>query len=228
MLLTKRKRIGGRNASSSKKPPLGLLSCLLLAMALTAMCLLYSQHGLLEDTTSRYLDENLKNQQNVAMKLASVQVETTNKVPSASASFPLSFRDALVDCSSLKQTFAHVPDPNGVNNNNNNNNNSNNSNNNPSNNNAPKFVAHTHKTPRPYYVSLHDPAYDKTRALLLDKGRYYETTLQDRWSEILLQAPPGVRVLDVGGNIGYYSLFSASLGNFVIDTFEVGIPYTHI
>jgi predicted methyltransferase len=36
----------------------------------------------------------------------------------------------------------------------------------------------------------------------------------------LQKSPPKARVLDIGGNVGYYSLLSAASGAFVVDGFE--------
>lgn len=84
------------------------------------------------------------------------------------------------------------------------------------------IVATANQTPsqRHFAVSMHRKQFDKVRWAIYESRRYYEFALEEAWAEILRQAPPGSRVLDVGGNIGYYSLFSASLGEFVIDTFE--------
>lgn len=76
------------------------------------------------------------------------------------------------------------------------------------------------QTKKSFLIALHKKEHDKVRWDILRHGRYYEWNLEDIWSRLLSQAPPGSHVVDVGGNIGYYSLFSASLGNFVIDSFE--------
>lgn len=75
-------------------------------------------------------------------------------------------------------------------------------------------------THSPFYISLHDEKVDRTRWIIWSKRFYYEKVLERIWNSILLESPPGSHVIDVGGNIGYYSLVSASLGNFVIDAFE--------
>ena len=76
------------------------------------------------------------------------------------------------------------------------------------------------KTSNPFLISLHKQKHDKVRWDIFLYGRYYERALEDIWARILKSAPPGSHVVDVGGNIGYYSLFSASMGSFEIDAFE--------
>ena len=149
-----------------------------------------------------------------AMKLASLlftntelvdsnsKNSATGNLPEITANVPDAYRTALVDCAQLRQKHANVPDPNA------------------NEEDLSRYIAFTDKTRHPFYVSLHNFKYDKTRAIIKHRGRYYETVLQDRWGEILARAPPEARVLDVGGNIGYYALFSASFGPFAIDSFE--------
>lgn len=72
----------------------------------------------------------------------------------------------------------------------------------------------------PFYISLYDPDYDPVRAIMFQTFRYYESALDTAWEQVLRGSPSGSRVLDVGGNIGYHSLLSASLGKFHVDSFE--------
>ena len=156
-----------------------------------------------ENLLSTYLDIKKSNQGQKQGPLPQTVSVVTERLASPPQSSPKEYvQNALVDCSILRQKHAHVADPN------------------TKLANSSEFVAYTDKTPNPFYISLHTPRYDQTRILIKARGRYYETCQQDRWSEILQRAPPGVRILDVGGNIGYYSLFSASLGPFKVDTFE--------
>ena len=71
-----------------------------------------------------------------------------------------------------------------------------------------------------FYASVHDRTYDLTRwESLFEKGRYYEDEVHSRFIEILSNHPSSL-VLDVGANVGYYTLLSASLGHHVIG-FEI-------
>lgn len=71
-----------------------------------------------------------------------------------------------------------------------------------------------------YYISLHSRQYDHVRYnIVWQRGRYYETTVTDRFHAILRNEPPGL-VLDVGANVGVYTLLSASLGHSVA-SFEI-------
>lgn len=76
------------------------------------------------------------------------------------------------------------------------------------------------KTEHPFLIALHKQKHDKVRWDIVTYGRYYEWGLEDVWAKILKKALPGSHIVDVGGNVGYYSLFSAALGDFVIDSFE--------
>ena len=183
-----------------------------LLAVLTIGALTYSNRLATSSTdVTRYLDL-IKSDPEQAMKLvlddttAATTKSTSNAVgyqpETVVATIPDTYREALVDCAKIRQQHADVEDPN-----------------------ADiaereKYIAWTNRTMHPFYVSLHNFKFDSTRAVIKQRGRYYETVLQDRWGEILSKAPPDARVLDVGGNIGYYSLFSASFGPFAIDTFE--------
>ena len=72
-----------------------------------------------------------------------------------------------------------------------------------------------------FWISVHTPQYDPPRAKILTDGHYYEVELERIWRTILTQSPRGAIVLDVGANIGYFSLVSLALeGNFVVEAFE--------
>eukprot|EP00977_Amphora_coffeiformis_P005983 scaffold1276_cov162-Amphora_coffeaeformis.AAC.3 len=70
-----------------------------------------------------------------------------------------------------------------------------------------------------FYVSIHPRAYDPVRWFLYDKHRYYEYYTEHAWKDILEQqrrrrrrkATTAPHIVDVGGNIGYYALYSAAL-----------------
>jgi FkbM family methyltransferase len=67
-----------------------------------------------------------------------------------------------------------------------------------------------------FVVSLHNKEYDEVRwKTLMEEGKYYETEVHARFVEILKHQPRSY-VLDVGTNIGYYTLLSAALGHDVI------------
>jgi FkbM family methyltransferase len=61
--------------------------------------------------------------------------------------------------------------------------------------------------------------YDKMRKVIYDEGEYYEHSLTTIFARILKFAPPNSRVIDVGGNIGWFTLLSAAHGHHV-DVFE--------
>eukprot|EP00546_Thalassionema_frauenfeldii_P015099 CAMPEP_0178917060 /NCGR_PEP_ID=MMETSP0786-20121207/13025_1 /TAXON_ID=186022 /ORGANISM="Thalassionema frauenfeldii, Strain CCMP 1798" /LENGTH=370 /DNA_ID=CAMNT_0020590545 /DNA_START=220 /DNA_END=1329 /DNA_ORIENTATION=- len=66
-----------------------------------------------------------------------------------------------------------------------------------------------------FYISLHAEDYDPVRWRIMEEGKYYEDEVHDRFVSILDKVPPS-HVLDVGANIGYYTLLSASLGHKVV------------
>jgi cell division protein FtsB len=53
-------------------------------------------------------------------------------------------------------------------------------------------------TEHPFWISVHHEKFDPTRWTIYQKGRYYEHSLGKIWTDILRQATPGSRVLDVG------------------------------
>jgi FkbM family methyltransferase len=72
-----------------------------------------------------------------------------------------------------------------------------------------------------FYVSVHNESYDALRwEHIFLKGKYYEDVVQNRFLHIL-QNQPSSYVIDVGVNIGYYTLLSAALGHHVIAGFEI-------
>jgi hypothetical protein len=60
------------------------------------------------------------------------------------------------------------------------------------------------RNPR-FWISLHNAKFDLTRWGIMNHGDYYETSLSKAFEEVLKDAPPGARVIDVGGNIGFSS-----------------------
>jgi FkbM family methyltransferase len=71
-----------------------------------------------------------------------------------------------------------------------------------------------------FWISLHNEQFDKTRWEIMKSGKYYEFALTDAFIEVLKASPPGSRVIDIGGNIGYFTLLSAANGPVTVDTFE--------
>jgi len=57
------------------------------------------------------------------------------------------------------------------------------------------------------------------RKIIYVKGEYYETVLTETFCRILKHAPANSRVVDVGGNIGWFTMMSAAIGHHV-DVFE--------
>jgi len=95
------------------------------------------------------------------------------------------------------------------------------------------FIRETDKIPF-FNVSLHSKHFDPTRWSVMEWGHYYETALIQAFHAVLAEeagaiktsrhAP--VRVLDVGGNIGYFTLYAASHFNVVVDAFEPNLKNT--
>ncbi|CAB9517402.1 Inherit from COG: Methyltransferase [Seminavis robusta] len=71
-----------------------------------------------------------------------------------------------------------------------------------------------------FWISLHDVSFDPTRWHVMDYGEYYEKALSRAFAEVLKDTPAGSRVIDVGGNIGFFTMLSAANGPVVVDTFE--------
>jgi len=77
--------------------------------------------------------------------------------------------------------------------------------------------------PIPFYWSTHHPDIDKTRESSYTNGIYYETNLSDRIIEIFEEKKKQGKeaiMLDVGGNIGWFSLLAAAHGATKVYTFE--------
>ena len=65
-----------------------------------------------------------------------------------------------------------------------------------------------------FWVSLLDPKIDVVRWDIMTYGRYYERQLEDLWADLIYLDVAKNRplyVLDVGANVGYYSIYSAAL-----------------
>lgn len=97
-----------------------------------------------------------------------------------------------------------------------------------------QFVQLVHKSPAPhsFHMSLHNATYDPMRwKSIATTGRYYETVLERIWGTILRRAlledsKDNIHVVDVGGNVGYYALYSAAFDTthasrrITVDSFE--------
>lgn len=77
------------------------------------------------------------------------------------------------------------------------------------------FARETITTPH-FIVSLHNSDYDEVRwKTIFMEGKYYEDEVHARFVKILKNKPRSY-VVDVGANIGYYTLLSAALGHDVV------------
>jgi FkbM family methyltransferase len=78
-------------------------------------------------------------------------------------------------------------------------------------------------TSKPFYWSTHSPDLDSVRASSFKRGQYYESKLSDRIQETFdAKTSDGKEsiFLDVGGNIGWFSLLAAAHGATKVYTFE--------
>jgi FkbM family methyltransferase len=90
------------------------------------------------------------------------------------------------------------------------------------------LYARTLRTDPQFRMAVHTQRYDNVRwKSIYKKGEYYETDVHERFMKILAPPPkpngqtmPSQLVLDVGMNIGYYTMLSATLGHSVIG-FEI-------
>ena len=82
------------------------------------------------------------------------------------------------------------------------------------------FVTRTN-TPTPFYWSTHKADLDAIRSSSYEQGEYYEKQLTKRISETFdkIQGTESI-FLDVGGNVGWFSLFAAAHGASKVYTFE--------
>jgi len=71
------------------------------------------------------------------------------------------------------------------------------------------------KTDPAFWISLHKEYFDKLRwASIMVKGIYYETGITDQFEQILKGKPSGL-VIDIGMNIGWFSLLAGAHGHIV-------------
>jgi len=67
----------------------------------------------------------------------------------------------------------------------------------------------------PFWISLHSQKVDPMRWSVYTKGEYYETGLTNQFKHLLAGKPTSL-VIDIGMNIGWYTLLAASLGHSVV------------
>lgn len=67
-----------------------------------------------------------------------------------------------------------------------------------------------------FWISLHKKQFDRIRwNSIMQNGMYYERQITNQFKEILSNKPKGL-VVDVGMNIGWYTLFSRAMGHTVV------------
>jgi FkbM family methyltransferase len=72
----------------------------------------------------------------------------------------------------------------------------------------------------PFWVSVHEQEFDKVRwETIFVEGQYYERAMDQAFFNVLTRSSPEAIVVDVGGNIGWFTLFARSMG-FSVETFE--------
>lgn len=68
-----------------------------------------------------------------------------------------------------------------------------------------------------FFISLHEANFDAMRwAHIYRKGNYYETGITEQFKSILFSAEKKGLVIDVGMNIGWFSIFSRKMGHSVV------------
>ena len=87
--------------------------------------------------------------------------------------------------------------------------------------NGGRMYARLTTTSPPFFMSMHEESFDEVRFEIFRSGAYYERVMTEAFAEILKEdrALPDRRVLDVGGNIGWFTFLAASL-DYHVDVFE--------
>jgi FkbM family methyltransferase len=71
-----------------------------------------------------------------------------------------------------------------------------------------------------FWISVHDEEFDRVRwTTIFLNGQYYEKSMDEAFVDVLSRSHPDAIVMDVGGNIGWFTLFARSMG-FSVETFE--------
>lgn len=86
-------------------------------------------------------------------------------------------------------------------------------------NNGQLLAKYTEENAAPFWITVHNANFDQPRISVFETGVYYEKALTETFTTILEASSPNSRVVDVGGNIGWFSMLSAALGHHV-DVFE--------
>jgi len=84
-------------------------------------------------------------------------------------------------------------------------------------------------TAKPFYVAVHSGEIDAVRQQIFQRGSYYETALTQHIADIFdrKRAEGAASImLDVGGNVGWFSLVAAAHGATRVYTFEPNPRYT--
>lgn len=131
-----------------------------------------------------------------------------SKVTQQDESTAFSIKDAIVECPAYVQDVRqgrvpNVLDPNVGSN-------------------RKELQAKTHPEEPSFWVSLHTQSYDRTRWGIKTYGYYYERALERIWRSILAEEENQRSVvLDVGANIGYFTLLSLAMGDSIaVHSFE--------
>ena len=91
------------------------------------------------------------------------------------------------------------------------------------------FVTITKDVPHPFYVSTHDKQIDRVRASIMTHHMYYESALTSLIADTFVKARDEGReaiFLDVGANIGWFSLVAAAHGASKVYSFEPNLQNT--
>jgi len=84
-------------------------------------------------------------------------------------------------------------------------------------------------TAKPFYVAVHSGEIDAVRQQIFNRGSYYETALTQHIADVFdSKRAEGAEsiMLDVGGNVGWFSLVAAAHGATKVYTFEPNARYT--
>ena len=77
-----------------------------------------------------------------------------------------------------------------------------------------KFIK---KTDPNFWISLHNQNFDRVRwGPIMKQGNYYETGITEQFRDILQHAEPKGFVVDVGMNIGWFTIYSRAMGHNVL------------
>ena len=85
------------------------------------------------------------------------------------------------------------------------------------------FIALSKRLPQSFYIATHDEKIDSIRASIMQYNYYYETRLSNIIANLYQKKQAEGKetiFLDVGGNIGWFSLVAAAHGASRIYTFE--------